>query len=76
VVKLPRRRREIDHRGPQCDAHGLIMKLEIRSTEGIAVLEFREIICCVNRSSFSNECSGTLPFFTHGVGDLARILIR
>ena len=23
---------EIDHRWPQCDAHGLIMKLEIRST--------------------------------------------
>jgi hypothetical protein len=23
---------KIDHRWPQCDAHGLIMKLEIRST--------------------------------------------
>lgn len=24
---------QIDHRGPQCDVHGLITKLEIRSTE-------------------------------------------
>ena len=58
----------IDHRGPQCDPHGLIMKLEIRSNGGIAVSEIREIICCLNPSGYSNKHIGTSALFSLPLG--------